>query len=224
MVDVDVNNFQQILIDLRTLIPESDFVAIDMEFTGLEEAPCRSGDPPENPFSLLRTCHLIHRPKSLPRPDSGPDSVVPAGPSASPRRRGRRTASSRRTGRACPLTRNSSPSTIVSERRPASSLSRCFPTRQQPPLPLAPAVSLDLRAGRPSQVGICPFSWDEEEGGFVAHPYNFYTLPKTFRGQDRRFLCQTRCMNFLAASDFDFNKLFRSGIPFMNADQVQVQS
>lgn len=41
MVDVDASNFNQVLIDLRTLIPESDFVAIDMEFTGLDEAPCR---------------------------------------------------------------------------------------------------------------------------------------------------------------------------------------
>lgn len=55
----------------------------------------------------------------------------------------------------------------------------------------------------------------------MAHPYNFYIFPKQFRGQDRRFLCQTRCINFLADSNFDFNKLFRSGIPFMNADQEQ---
>jgi hypothetical protein len=63
MVDVDVNNFQQILVDLRTLIPESDFVAIDMEFTGLEEAPCRYGGPSaENPLPLLsRTFCPIHR-------------------------------------------------------------------------------------------------------------------------------------------------------------------
>jgi hypothetical protein len=36
MVDVTVDNFEDALRRLRTLVPQCDFVAIDLEFTGLD--------------------------------------------------------------------------------------------------------------------------------------------------------------------------------------------
>ena len=36
MVDVTVDNFEEVLRRLRTLVPQCDFVAVDLEFTGLD--------------------------------------------------------------------------------------------------------------------------------------------------------------------------------------------
>jgi poly(A)-specific ribonuclease len=70
------------------------------------------------------------------------------------------------------------------------------------------------------QVGVCPFTWNEKSGEFIAHPFNFYTFPREVRGHDPRFLCQTTSMAFLAEKGhFDFNKLIRSGIPFLSHEQ-----
>jgi poly(A)-specific ribonuclease len=70
------------------------------------------------------------------------------------------------------------------------------------------------------QVGVCPFTWSEKSGEFIAHPFNFYTFPREVRGHDPRFLCQTTSMAFLAEKGhFDFNKLIRSGIPFLSHEQ-----
>ena len=56
----------------------------------------------------------------------------------------------------------------------------------------------------------------------MAHPFNFYVFPCEFRGLDKRFLCQTRCMQFLANSSFDFNKLFKAGIPWLNHEEEEL--
>jgi hypothetical protein len=70
------------------------------------------------------------------------------------------------------------------------------------------------------QVGVCPFTWNEKSGEFIAHPFNFYTFPREVRGHDPRFSCQTTSMAFLAEKGhFDFNKLIRSGIPFLSHEQ-----
>ena len=34
---------------------------------------------------------------------------------------------------------------------------------------------------------------------------------------DPRFTCQTSSLDFLSSQDFDFNKLIKSGIPYLNA-------
>lgn len=34
---------------------------------------------------------------------------------------------------------------------------------------------------------------------------------------DCRFMCQTSCISFLANQGFDFNKLFKLGIPYLTA-------
>ena len=70
------------------------------------------------------------------------------------------------------------------------------------------------------QVGVCPFVWKQKSQTWLASPFNFYVFPCEFRGIDRRFMCQTRCMQFLANNSLDFNKLFKSGVPFLNHQEV----
>lgn len=34
-------------------------------------------------------------------------------------------------------------------------------------------------------------------------------------------MCQTSCMSFLASQEFDFNKLFKLGIPYLTASEEE---
>lgn len=38
---------------------------------------------------------------------------------------------------------------------------------------------------------------------------------------DCRFMCQASSMAFLSTQDFDFNKLFKYGIPYLNASDEE---
>lgn len=38
---------------------------------------------------------------------------------------------------------------------------------------------------------------------------------------DSRFMCQASSIAFLANQDFDFNKLFKHGIPYLNASEEE---
>lgn len=38
---------------------------------------------------------------------------------------------------------------------------------------------------------------------------------------DNRFMCQASSIAFLANQDFDFNKLFKQGIPYLNANEEE---
>ena len=40
-MDVDSQNFPDVLLQLRALVPRCDFVSIDMEFTGLDYQEAR---------------------------------------------------------------------------------------------------------------------------------------------------------------------------------------
>jgi len=53
--------------------------------------------------------------------------------------------------------------------------------------------------------------------------YNFYVFPKPMNRQapDSRFMCQASSMAFLANQDFDFNKLFKHGIPYLSASEEE---
>ena len=67
------------------------------------------------------------------------------------------------------------------------------------------------------QFGLCAFTWDKEKSKYVAKPFNFYVFPRQFgrHTPDVRFLCQSSSVEFLAEQNFDFNKLFREGIPYL---------
>lgn len=52
--------------------------------------------------------------------------------------------------------------------------------------------------------------------------YNFYVFPKPVNRQaDCRFMCQASSIAFLANQDFDFNKLFNYGIPYLSANEEE---
>lgn len=53
--------------------------------------------------------------------------------------------------------------------------------------------------------------------------YNFYVFPKPLNrhAPDCRFMCQTSSIAFLANQGFDFNKVFKFGIPYLNANEEE---
>ncbi|KAH3744629.1 poly-specific ribonuclease parn [Pelomyxa schiedti] len=71
------------------------------------------------------------------------------------------------------------------------------------------------------QVGLCPFKWNSDKNTFVATPFNFYIFPAPMNRDacDRRFMCQSSSLAFLASTGFDFNKLFNHGIGYLTPSQ-----
>ncbi|XP_054281935.1 poly(A)-specific ribonuclease PARN-like [Macrosteles quadrilineatus] len=68
------------------------------------------------------------------------------------------------------------------------------------------------------QFGLVAFMYNKEDKKYTNRAYNFYMFPKPMSRQapDCRFMCQTSSIDFLASHGFDFNKLFRQGIPYLN--------
>jgi hypothetical protein len=175
MVDVTVDNFEDALRRLRTLVPQCDFVAIDLEFTGLDH----------DAFGATEAA------------GGGAADAAELAAGAS--------------GAAGP--RPSAPTGAAAE-QPAP-----FDLRKE-----AQAKYAKLRDATEFmvvQVGVCPFVFKQKSQTWLASPFNFYVFPCEFRGIDRRFMCQTRCMQFLANNSLDFNKLFKSGVPFLNHQEVK---
>lgn len=52
---------------------------------------------------------------------------------------------------------------------------------------------------------------DDDGGGLTYRSYNFYVCP---RRRHSVFQCEGQAMSFLSRNNFDFNKLFREGIPY----------
>ncbi|XP_063240620.1 poly(A)-specific ribonuclease PARN-like isoform X2 [Bacillus rossius redtenbacheri] len=75
------------------------------------------------------------------------------------------------------------------------------------------------------QFGLCAFQYHPGEDRYTHRAYNFYVFPRQLSrsSADPRFLCQSSCINFLATHGFDFNKLFRDGIPYMTQSEEQRQ-
>ncbi|XP_011867552.1 PREDICTED: poly(A)-specific ribonuclease PARN-like isoform X3 [Vollenhovia emeryi] len=69
------------------------------------------------------------------------------------------------------------------------------------------------------QFGLSVFTYNSETNKYSQRTYNFYVFPKPLNRQapDGRFMCQTSSIAFLANQDFDFNKLFKHGIPYLSA-------
>ncbi|XP_025408828.1 poly(A)-specific ribonuclease PARN-like [Sipha flava] len=74
------------------------------------------------------------------------------------------------------------------------------------------------------QFGLCAVKYDADRKKFTYRAYNFYTFPKPMSryAPDCRFLCQSSSMEFLSNHNFDFNKLFKHGIPFLTGPDEQV--
>nr|XP_029513547.1 poly(A)-specific ribonuclease PARN [Oncorhynchus nerka] len=71
------------------------------------------------------------------------------------------------------------------------------------------------------QFGLCSFTYDQAESKYVIKTFNFYIFPKPFNrtSPDTKFICQSSSIDFLASQGFDFNKVFRHGIPYLNQEE-----
>ncbi|ELW67669.1 Poly(A)-specific ribonuclease PARN [Tupaia chinensis] len=56
---------------------------------------------------------------------------------------------------------------------------------------------------------------------YITKSFNFYVFPKPFNrsSPDVKFVCQSSSIDFLASQGFDFNKVFRNGIPYLNQEE-----
>ncbi|KAI5940012.1 poly(A)-specific ribonuclease PARN isoform X3 [Manis javanica] len=71
------------------------------------------------------------------------------------------------------------------------------------------------------QFGLCTFKYDYTDAKYVTKSFNFYVFPKPFNrsSPDVKFVCQSSSIDFLASQGFDFNKVFRNGIPYLNQEE-----
>ncbi|XP_018310858.1 poly(A)-specific ribonuclease PARN isoform X2 [Mycetomoellerius zeteki] len=83
-----------------------------------------------------------------------------------------------------------------------------------------------LRAGSMDfllvQFGLSVFTYNSNTNKYSQRSYNFYVFPKPMNRQsDSRFMCQASSIAFLSNQDFDFNKLFKHGIPYLTASDEE---
>nr|KAF6366808.1 poly(A)-specific ribonuclease [Pipistrellus kuhlii] len=71
------------------------------------------------------------------------------------------------------------------------------------------------------QFGLCAFKYDCTHSKYIIKSFNFYVFPKPFNrsSPDVKFVCQSSSIDFLASQGFDFNKVFRNGIPYLNQEE-----
>ncbi|XP_072916357.1 poly(A)-specific ribonuclease PARN isoform X1 [Hemitrygon akajei] len=71
------------------------------------------------------------------------------------------------------------------------------------------------------QFGLCTFKYDSAESRHIMKTFNFYVFPKPLsrNSPDVKFVCQSSSIDFLANQGFDFNKVFRDGIPYLNREE-----
>ncbi|XP_041086376.1 poly(A)-specific ribonuclease PARN-like isoform X2 [Polyodon spathula] len=71
------------------------------------------------------------------------------------------------------------------------------------------------------QFGLCAFKYSHAEAKYVIKSFNFYVFPKPLNrsSPDIKFVCQSSSIDFLANQGFDFNKVFCSGIPYLNQEE-----
>nr|CAI5860607.1 unnamed protein product [Callosobruchus analis] len=74
------------------------------------------------------------------------------------------------------------------------------------------------------QYGLCTFKYDAENNVFKKEDFNFYIFrrPVNRNIPDQRFLCQASSIHFLVSESFDFNKLFKEGIPYLNEEESEI--
>ncbi|XP_076298678.1 poly(A)-specific ribonuclease PARN isoform X2 [Lasioglossum baleicum] len=84
-----------------------------------------------------------------------------------------------------------------------------------------------LRAGSMDfllvQFGLSVFTFDTDTRKYSQRSYNFYIFPRPLNltAPDSRFMCQASSIAFLSAQDFDFNKLFKLGIPYLTTSDEE---
>jgi poly(A)-specific ribonuclease len=83
-----------------------------------------------------------------------------------------------------------------------------------------------------TQLGVCVFRRTECGGGFEALPFCFHCSPciapgeggvelrsKFLKNSDRRFMCQSESLKFVAQHDFDFNVWIKQGCGYMSRQE-----
>ena len=73
----------------------------------------------------------------------------------------------------------------------------------------------------PLQCGITVFSYDSTSRSYDATSYNFALHPRSFKTFSENVIYETAACQFLTSHDFDFNKSFYGGIPFLNEEQIK---
>ncbi|KAI3424112.1 hypothetical protein D9Q98_009473 [Chlorella vulgaris] len=68
-----------------------------------------------------------------------------------------------------------------------------------------------------NQFGLSAFVW--EGGAYRPRTFNFYLFPRPSEGSDKRFVCQSSSIEFLASCNFDFNKVIYDGIGYTTVVQ-----
>lgn len=73
------------------------------------------------------------------------------------------------------------------------------------------------------QQPINPSRYNAVTNNFTNRSYNFYIFrrPVDRNVPDQRFLCQTSSIDFLITQGFDFNKLFKEGISYINITEEE---
>lgn len=77
------------------------------------------------------------------------------------------------------------------------------------------------------QFGLSCFKRDSASDSYQVHSYNFYIFPQKVPGvpkaiNERTFAMQSSALTFLVSHGFDFNKLVRDGISFLNNEEERV--
>lgn len=67
-----------------------------------------------------------------------------------------------------------------------------------------------------TQIGLSAFRRHPTKNCYEVKTFVFYIRPYLCGDIDKRFMCQASCIDFLCRYDFDFNKVFKDGIPFIN--------
>lgn len=73
------------------------------------------------------------------------------------------------------------------------------------------------------QFGLSVFTFNTKTQKYNQRSYNFYVFPRPLNraAPDCRFMCQSSCISFLASTGFDFNKLFKLGIPYLTVTEEE---
>ncbi|XP_044586480.1 poly(A)-specific ribonuclease PARN-like isoform X1 [Cotesia glomerata] len=73
------------------------------------------------------------------------------------------------------------------------------------------------------QFGLSAFTFDVQTNKYSQRSYNFYVFPRPLNraAPDCRFMCQASSIVFLTSQGFDFNKLFRDGIPYLTTSDEE---
>ncbi|XP_076764072.1 poly(A)-specific ribonuclease PARN [Xylocopa sonorina] len=76
------------------------------------------------------------------------------------------------------------------------------------------------------QFGLSVFTFNTETEKYNQRSYNFYVFPRPVSraAPDCRFMCQSSSISFLANQGFDFNKLFKLGIPYLTAEEERLMA